>query len=126
MINVDRRKSERTNLAGHAKLLAVKENEVYVCDTLDVSPGGLGIVTLRALSQDTTCMVSFDIDCRGRRIRINANGIVVATSSHAARSYRTGIRFLDMDSRSQYLLDCFVRHRCNGAHCNAGLADIDL
>lgn len=113
----ERRKVARHTLDASLRLLPDTETQVFECRPLDVSQRGLGIMGDRALERETICMVSFDLFCRGEQRRINARGKVVATIQVHPGTYRIGISFIDMDSRSRQLLECLGRHSCRGSGC---------
>lgn len=113
----ERRRSARHALDASPRLLPDSETLPFKCQPLDVSHRGLGIIAGRALRPDTSCMVSFDLLCRGEGKRINARGKVVASIEIQPGAYRIGINFIDMDSGSRQFLECLERHACRGSRC---------
>lgn len=101
--------SERRSLVRHptAELLKILEGDgTQRSATLtDLSTSGLGFTSTHTLPIGVTLLVSFDLNIRDARKRVNALGKLVYIQAVGSERYRAGMRFIDMDSRSRLLIE---------------------
>lgn len=99
----DQRRCVRISLSEPARLLVGNDDE-RECTVIDVSLAGVALNLGHSLPAGTHCMTSFDITVFGTRRRVNAFGEFVYTKPLSSSTYRSGVKFLDMDGYSLLLL----------------------
>lgn len=99
----ERRLYLRIALSTAARLL-VDNGEEHACEIVDLSLTGAALRLPYPLAPATRCMVSFDVDFQEKPRRINALGAVVYMRILKDDKHLVGIKFIDMDGYSKFLL----------------------
>lgn len=103
--------SERRSLVRHPTSEGLKilegDGAQRSATLTDLSTSGLGFTSTHTLPVGVTLLVSFDLNIRDARKRVNALGKLVHVQPFGPDRYRAGMRFIDMDSRSRLLIESF-------------------
>lgn len=70
-------------------------------NTVDISPGGIGILVTEPLAAEVECVLAIDVLVSDAIKRINIWGKVVYCLCLGANQFRVGIRIRDADSISK-------------------------
>jgi len=101
---LERRLITRIPLRLPAKLLVSRERPFDV-ETVDVSVGGVCVLTSQPLPVGTGCAIAFEVQMPEGVRRINAWGAVVYDfAGPDEHQHHVGIAFVDMDAYSRHLL----------------------
>lgn len=79
--------------------LGLGENSIKI-KSVNMSVGGMGFLSPRALAVGTPCTVSIAMKEKDRTMELQANGTVVYSMPSGARHYRCGIAFSDNNERT--------------------------
>ncbi len=83
-----------------AAMLLVRGEGFKEIQTLDISQGGIGAISSRALQTGQNCVLAFEVLLQDKARKINAWGTVTYCAM-CDLGYRVGIQFDDADCMSQ-------------------------
>jgi c-di-GMP-binding flagellar brake protein YcgR len=104
---IERRRSVRIPFVVPAKIL-LPELPVIPVRTVEISLGGIGIVSDKSIAPDSACAVAFELQTLQEQRRINIWGMVTHTSKLDSNLYRSGIAIVDTDPVSRHFLRMFI------------------
>lgn len=99
----ERRRCARIKVAKPVRILGDGVGE-WDGTVINLSEGGACVESFCPLNKNESCAIAFEIMANGVRRRVNAWGTVVYTALDIAHNVRLGIKFVDMDTRSQALI----------------------
>ncbi|WP_151638455.1 PilZ domain-containing protein [Noviherbaspirillum aerium] len=104
---IERRRSLRIPFTVPAKIL-LPELPVIPVRTIEISLGGIGLVSEAQIAPNNACAVAFELQTLHERRRINVWGMVTHTSKLPGNLYRSGIAIVDADPISRHFLRIFL------------------
>jgi len=90
-----------------AKIL-LPELPVIPVETVEISLGGIGIVSDKLITPDSACAIAFELQTLQEQRRINIWGMITHTSRLDSNLYRSGISIVDTDPVSRHFLRLFI------------------
>ena len=99
----ERRRCERIKAMKPVRILGEGVGE-WDGTVINLSEGGACVESFCPLDKNESCAIAFELIANGVRRRVNAWGTVVYAAVDIGQSVRLGIKFVDMDTRSQALI----------------------